>query len=78
MAGTILCLAGALIISLYAGSVVISGSHHAHLPTLMIAKIVKPDWTRGTIILVASVLSYATWFIVQVYYIIRSFLIAIS
>ncbi|XP_019103911.2 WAT1-related protein At1g43650 [Beta vulgaris subsp. vulgaris] len=66
VAGTILCLAGALIISLYAGSVVISGSHHAHLPTLMIAKIVKPDWTRGTIILVASVLSYATWFIVQV------------
>ncbi|XP_057527167.1 WAT1-related protein At5g64700-like [Amaranthus tricolor] len=64
--GAMLCLAGALIISLYKGSLLISGQHQARHPTLTIPNKIKPDWTHGTILLVASVLSYATWFIVQV------------
>lgn len=66
--GTMSCLAGAIIISLYHGKIIISGNDHVliHLPTSTATKIVNPDWTRGTIILVASISSYATWFIVQV------------
>ena len=67
--GAMLCLAGALIISLYKGSLLISGQHQARHPTLTIPNKIKPDWTHGTILLVASVLSYATWFIVQVSFI---------
>ncbi|XP_059628902.1 WAT1-related protein At5g64700-like [Cornus florida] len=62
--GAILCLGGALIISLYKGKTFHIGHHgvHQHL----ITRTTKPNWTRGTLFLVASVLSYATWFIVQV------------
>ncbi|KAL2921610.1 hypothetical protein RDABS01_013101 [Bienertia sinuspersici] len=68
VAGTLLCLGGALIISLYKGSVVVHGYHHHHQShaTLTIHKTIKQNWGRGTILLVASVISYATWFIAQV------------
>ncbi|KAJ8446392.1 hypothetical protein Cgig2_019285 [Carnegiea gigantea] len=62
--GTLLCVAGALTVSLYKGKVFHIGNHHVH-HHIMINKM-KQNWTRGTLLLVGSCLSYATWFTVQV------------
>uniref|UniRef100_A0A803L273 EamA domain-containing protein n=1 Tax=Chenopodium quinoa TaxID=63459 RepID=A0A803L273_CHEQI len=59
--GTIFCLSGAIIISLYRGSLLVAGHE-----STKDAKIIKPDFKIGTIKLCASILSYALWFIVQV------------
>ncbi|CAO2838468.1 unnamed protein product [Amaranthus hypochondriacus] len=70
VAGAMLCLGGAVIISVYKGTLLSDGLHHnhhpAHHPTLTIVKKVIPDYTHGSILLVASLFSYATWFILQV------------
>ncbi|XP_057470191.1 WAT1-related protein At5g64700-like [Actinidia eriantha] len=63
-AGAILCFAGALTIGLYKGKTFYIG-HHSNQPHT-IAKKVKHNWARGTTFLVCSILSYATWFLVQV------------
>lgn len=59
--GAVLCLAGALTISLYKGKAVIS--HHNQHP---IIKETQVHRTRGTLFLVGSILSYGLWFICQV------------
>ncbi|XP_052181532.1 WAT1-related protein At5g64700-like [Diospyros lotus] len=63
--GAILCLAGALIISLYKGKSLYITHHHMDHHSGIIPK-VKPNKTRGTLFLVCSCLSFGTWFIVQV------------
>lgn len=60
--GAMLCLAGALTVALYKGPAVIS--HHDAHPLL--ANKAKSNYLRGTMFLVASVLSYGLWFIFQV------------
>ncbi|KAK1361046.1 hypothetical protein POM88_045520 [Heracleum sosnowskyi] len=60
--GAMLCLAGALTVSLYKGPAVIS-HHNAH--PLIVTK-AKTNYLSGTMFLVASVLSYGLWFISQV------------
>ncbi|XP_058206320.1 WAT1-related protein At5g64700-like [Rhododendron vialii] len=62
--GAILCAAGALTISLYKGKSFSIGHHSTHHKE--IRHNVQHNWTRGTVFLVLSVLSYATWFMVQV------------
>ncbi|KAA8540111.1 hypothetical protein F0562_026803 [Nyssa sinensis] len=62
--GAILCVAGALTISLYKGKALHIGHHSEHQHAIV--KETKPNWARGTIFLVCSILSYATWFLVQV------------
>ncbi|PSS32939.1 WAT1-related protein [Actinidia chinensis var. chinensis] len=62
-AGAILCFAGALTIGLYKGKTFYIGHHSNQHHT--IAKKVKHNWARGTTFLVCSILSYATWFLVQ-------------
>ncbi|XP_057471231.1 WAT1-related protein At5g64700-like [Actinidia eriantha] len=64
IAGAILCFAGALTIGLYKGKTFYIGHHSNQHHT--IAKKVKHNWARGTTFLVCSILSYATWFLVQV------------
>ncbi|CAO2821398.1 unnamed protein product [Amaranthus hypochondriacus] len=66
VAGSILCLAGALIISLYKGASLITGNHYFHSPVCMTPKTIKHNWTRGTLLLVASILSSSAWYIFQV------------
>ncbi|KAF7149361.1 hypothetical protein RHSIM_Rhsim03G0217300 [Rhododendron simsii] len=61
--GAILCAAGALTISLYRGKSFYIGHHSTHHKE--ISHNVQHNWTRGTVFLVLSVLSYATWFMVQ-------------
>ncbi|KAG5558944.1 hypothetical protein RHGRI_008780 [Rhododendron griersonianum] len=62
--GAILCVAGALTISLYKGKSFYIRHHSTHHKE--ISHNVQHNWTRGTVFLVLSVLSYATWFMVQV------------
>lgn len=62
--GAILCVAGALTISLYKGKSFYIRHHSTHHRE--ISHNVQHNWTRGTVFLVLSVLSYATWFMVQV------------
>ncbi|KAF8379845.1 hypothetical protein HHK36_029294 [Tetracentron sinense] len=66
IAGSILCVAGALTISLYKGKTFhIFHSHHTFKQQANIVK-TKGNWTRGTFMLVGSCLGYATWYILQV------------
>lgn len=62
--GAMLCLTGALTISLYKGKVLHISHHSAHHNPLI--KKTNQNFTRGTLILVGSILSYGTWFILQV------------
>lgn len=60
--GAILCLVGALTVSLYKGKDVIR-HHNEHT----IIKKTQDHLTRGTLFLVGSILSYGLWFISQVH-----------
>ncbi|XVE58240.1 hypothetical protein DITRI_Ditri04bG0154300 [Diplodiscus trichospermus] len=63
--GAILCVGGALTASMYKGKTFyLDHNHHLHTPTAV--DVSKPHWTRGTFMLVASCLCYATWYILQV------------
>ncbi|KAL7003742.1 hypothetical protein U1Q18_004890 [Sarracenia purpurea var. burkii] len=62
-AGTILCVAGALTISLYKGKEFYIGHHTSH--HLAIIEKVNYNWARGSIFLASSCLSYAVWFVIQ-------------
>ncbi|GMP25088.1 hypothetical protein CsSME_00002118 [Camellia sinensis var. sinensis] len=61
--GAIMCLAGALTISLYKGKSFYIGHHTTHHQ--IISHKANHHWTRGSLFLGFSVLSYATWFVVQ-------------
>ncbi|XP_028062870.1 WAT1-related protein At3g30340-like isoform X3 [Camellia sinensis] len=61
--GAIMCLAGALTISLYKGTSFYIGHHTTHHQ--IISHKANHHWTRGSLFLGFSVLSYATWFVVQ-------------
>ncbi|KAI5657482.1 hypothetical protein M9H77_26275 [Catharanthus roseus] len=66
--GTILCLGGALTVALYKGSSFYI-SHHSFLHSSSGSgfglKNASKNWTRGTILLVCSCLSYGVWFVSQ-------------
>ncbi|KAG9133946.1 hypothetical protein Leryth_004659 [Lithospermum erythrorhizon] len=65
--GALLCLGGALTITLYKGIVVNPKQHyHQHKNAIEVVSQIKTNWTRGTIFLVCSCLSYGLWFIIQV------------
>lgn len=61
--GALLCLAGALTVSLYKGPAVIK---HQNVHQLLDKKDDEHNYLRGTMCLVGSVLSYGLWFIFQV------------
>ena len=61
--GAILCLGGALTISLYKGTILHIGPHRKYEGA---TKGPQHNYERGTLFLVASILSYATRFIMQV------------
>ncbi|KAL7230149.1 hypothetical protein ACSBR2_008640 [Camellia fascicularis] len=61
--GAILCLTGALTISLYKGKSFYIGQHTTHHQ--IISHEANHHWTRGSLFLGFSVLSYAAWFVVQ-------------
>ncbi|CAK9139030.1 unnamed protein product [Ilex paraguariensis] len=61
--GATLCLAGALTITLYKGKS-FHFRHHS-IQHHSIIKKSKPNWTRGTLFLVGSILSYGAWFNLQ-------------
>ncbi|KAL8153563.1 hypothetical protein V2J09_011323 [Rumex salicifolius] len=65
--GALLCVGGALTISLYKGHVLLTSPHSNPLETRVTAVLhaAKPNWTAGTLLLVGSCISYAAWFIVQ-------------
>ncbi|CAA0816438.1 WAT1-related protein [Striga hermonthica] len=63
--GAMLCLAGALTITLYKGkSLIHLDSYFKHESTILIRT--EKNMTRGSIALVASCLSYGIWFVLQV------------
>ncbi|GAA0140328.1 hypothetical protein LIER_01696 [Lithospermum erythrorhizon] len=64
--GAVLCLGGALIITVYKGRVVNPSRNYDNNNTINVVSQIKTDWTRGTIFLVCSCLSYGLWFIIQV------------
>lgn len=64
IAGTIICLVGALITILYKGKSFHIG--HVHMLENSIIK-KRTHWARGTVMLLSSCLSLAIWYIVQVY-----------
>ena len=63
-AGTIICLVGALIAILYKGESFHIGYEHM-FENSIIKK--KTHWARGTIMLLSCCLSFAIWYLVQVY-----------
>ncbi|XP_010258727.1 PREDICTED: WAT1-related protein At5g64700-like [Nelumbo nucifera] len=68
-AGVVLCVAGALIAGLYKGKTFNPPhSHsHTHLITSTAAKVARQhNWTRGTLMLVGSLLSMSIWYLLQV------------
>ncbi|KAL3524490.1 hypothetical protein ACH5RR_017324 [Cinchona calisaya] len=62
--GATLCLGGALVIALYKGKAFHIGHHSAEQHSAL-KKAEPHNWTRGTIFLVCSCLSYGLWFISQ-------------
>ncbi|GJR41698.1 WAT1-related protein [Tanacetum coccineum] len=66
--GALLCLAGALVVTLYKGKLLISPRHHHHQlqPTEIVNNTTKSNWSRGTLFLIGSILSFSIWFILQV------------
>ncbi|GER48479.1 nodulin MtN21 /EamA-like transporter family protein [Striga asiatica] len=62
--GAMLCLEGALTITLYKGKSLHLGHYFKHESTILIKT--QKNMTRGTITLVTSCLSYGIWFILQV------------
>ncbi|KAH7692634.1 WAT1-related protein [Dioscorea alata] len=65
LGGTLLCVAGAMVLSLYKGKTFyIWSSHKNHVNTTVLVK-KKHNWTRGTLFLVASCLGYSFWFLAQ-------------
>lgn len=67
--GALLCLGGALTIALYKGK----SFHFTHYHEPLSIQNTKQNMTRGTLFLVASVLSYGIWFILQVINCIRHY-----
>ncbi|KAK3229194.1 hypothetical protein Dsin_001075 [Dipteronia sinensis] len=65
--GTILCVGGVLTTRLYKGKDLIHFGHpKIHNPNVTVNLSQHRHWTRGTFMLVGSVLSFASWFMVQV------------
>ncbi|KAL5805383.1 hypothetical protein ACOSQ3_032183 [Xanthoceras sorbifolium] len=64
--GAILCVGGALITGLYMGKDLIHFGHPKIHSSSITVDVSERHWTRGTFLLVGSVLSYATWYMVQV------------
>ncbi|KAL5737183.1 hypothetical protein ACOSQ2_031971 [Xanthoceras sorbifolium] len=63
--GAILCVGGALITGLYMGKDLIHFGHPKIHSSSITVDVSERHWTRGTFLLVGSVLSYATWYMVQ-------------
>ncbi|KAI9157162.1 hypothetical protein LWI28_017772 [Acer negundo] len=67
--GAILCVGGALATSLYKGKDIIHFGHpkihHNSSSTITVNISHRHHWTRGTFMLVGSVMSYASWYMVQ-------------
>ncbi|XP_058086555.1 WAT1-related protein At3g30340-like isoform X3 [Magnolia sinica] len=66
VAGTMLCVAGALSVSLYKGKPLHIWPSHLHSHHISMQRMTKKELVTGSLMLVGSCLSYATWFIVQV------------
>ncbi|RWR80868.1 WAT1-related-like protein isoform X2 [Cinnamomum micranthum f. kanehirae] len=64
--GTILCVAGAIVITLYRGKPLHMQHSHAHNDHNSTKKITKEDMVHGSLLLVGSCLGSAAWFISQV------------
>ncbi|KAL5803682.1 hypothetical protein ACOSQ4_031987 [Xanthoceras sorbifolium] len=64
--GAIVCVGGALTTSLYKGKDLIHFGHPKIHNSSITVDLSEHHWTRGTFLLVGSVLSYATWYMVQV------------
>ncbi|XP_058085902.1 WAT1-related protein At1g43650-like [Magnolia sinica] len=66
IAGTILCVAGALTISLYKGMPLHMWTSHVHNPQISTKRRTTGEMARGSCMLVGCCLSTAVWFIIQV------------
>ncbi|CAN6466175.1 unnamed protein product [Victoria cruziana] len=66
LGGTVVCVMGAMLATLYKGSSVklLSSLWHTHDKSAVY--LAKTDWTRGAMMLVISSVSYSGWFIAQV------------
>ncbi|KAG5122440.1 hypothetical protein JHK84_040780 [Glycine max] len=62
--GTILCVGGALVTSIYKGKEFYLGHQSHHVQTVVTAH--KTHMLRGTFILICFCFSYTAWFLVQV------------
>lgn len=63
--GALLCVGGALMMSLYQGAIIHFHHHHHHETKPLVPK-TNTNSRRGTILIVASCVGYALWFIAQV------------
>eukprot|EP01018_Ginkgo_biloba_P010193 Gb_06678 [translate_table: standard] len=64
--GTVICVGGAMVMTLYKGPVVLMfwSSHHHHLDKAATSAAGK-DWTKGSLLLVGACLSWAAFFVLQ-------------
>lgn len=66
IAGTVVCVGGAMLMTLYKGPIVpiFGRAHHSHFSSPSSVHSDK-DWTKGSVLLVAACLAWAAFFILQ-------------
>ncbi|XP_020240909.1 WAT1-related protein At3g30340-like [Asparagus officinalis] len=65
VAGTLVCLAGAMLLSFYQGIALTNTSHKTSAPNEDSGHSVRGKWILGTVALFAAIFSWSSWFLLQ-------------
>ncbi|XP_020262525.1 WAT1-related protein At1g09380-like [Asparagus officinalis] len=65
VAGTLVCLAGAMLLSFYKGLALTNASHKPSAPNEDSGHSIRGKWILGTVALFAAIFSWSSWFLLQ-------------
>ncbi|KAG9455403.1 hypothetical protein H6P81_008307 [Aristolochia fimbriata] len=65
VAGTVVSVSGAMLLTLYKGVALSNTRSHSHSHSREVQQILRHRWTIGTIALVGACLSWSSWFLIQ-------------